>query len=69
MRKLNDSELHILSVVEKHGHICIGLPVDAQWAPIAEALARLAKWKFLVLEPTDDGPRYSLSPAGRDRLS
>lgn len=68
MRRLTDQDIHILSVVAKHGRICIGMPVDADWAPIAEHLRQLAKWRFLIEEATDDGPAYSLSPAGRDRL-
>ena len=68
MRRLTDHDLHILAVVDKHGRICIGLPVDAEWAPIAEALRRLAKWKYLIEEQTDDGPAYSVTEAGRARL-
>lgn len=68
MRKLSDDDLHILSVVEKHERICIGLPVDPDWAPIAEHLRRLAKWKYLIEDATDDGPAYSLSQAGRENL-
>jgi hypothetical protein len=44
------------------------VPIDADWAPIADHLRRLAKWRYLVEEATGDGPAYSLSPAGRDRL-
>lgn len=69
MRRLSDEYLHILGVVEKHDRVCIGVPVDADWAPIAEHLRQLAKWRFLIEEATDDGPAYSLSPAGRNRLS
>ncbi|KKB85160.1 hypothetical protein VW29_07450 [Devosia limi DSM 17137] len=68
MRKLSDDDLHILSVVEKHERICIGLPVDPDWAPIAEHLRRLAKWKYLIEDATDDGPAYTLSQAGRESL-
>lgn len=68
MRHLSDDDLHILSVVAKHGRICIGVPVDADWAPIADHLRRLAKWRYLVEEATDDGPAYSLSADGRDKL-
>lgn len=65
MRRLNDHQHHILTVVNKHGRICIGLPVDAEWAPIAAELRQLAKWRFLIEEATDDGPAYELAPAGR----
>ena len=68
MRRLSEEDMHILSVVEKHERVCIGIPIDAEWAPIAEHLRRLAKWRFLGEEATDDGPAYSLSPAGRDKL-
>lgn len=68
MRRLSDEYLHILSVVAKHGRICIGLPVSAEWAPIAEKLRQLAKWRFLIEEATDDGPAYSLAPAGQAKL-
>lgn len=64
MRRLSDHQLHILSVVAKHGRICIGLPVDAQWTPIAAELRQLAKWRYLHEEATDDGPAYELAPAG-----
>jgi hypothetical protein len=69
MRRLSDQDLHILSIVAKHSRVCIGIPVDAEWAPVAEHLRRLAKWHFLFEEATDDGPAYSLSPAGRDKLA
>lgn len=67
MRRLSDDDLHILTVVAKHDRVCIGVPVDADWALIADHLRRLAKWRYLVEENTDDGPAYSLSPSGRDR--
>ena len=68
VKRITDEDLHILSVVEKHGRICIGVPVDPDWAPIAEHLRRLAKWKFLIEDATDDGPAYTLSQAGREKL-
>ena len=48
----------------------IGLPVSAEWAPIANSLALLARPDpgMLIEEQTDDGPAYSLSPAGRAGL-
>lgn len=64
MRRLSDHQLHVLSVVAKHGRICIGLPVDAEWEPIAEELRRLAKWRYLIEEATDDAPAYELAQAG-----
>ncbi|MET3900472.1 hypothetical protein ABIB57_004438 [Devosia sp. UYZn731] len=71
MRRLSDPEpdpdIHILSVVAKHDCTCIAVPVDAEWAPIPEALRRLAKWKYLVEEQTDDGPAYSPTAAGYAR--
>jgi hypothetical protein len=69
VRRLSEHDIHILSVVAKHGRICIGLPVDAEWAPVAEALRRLAKWKYLIDEQTDDGPAYSLTAAGHARVA
>lgn len=70
MRKLSDHHTHILAVVAKHGRICIGLPVSAEWAPIAKALALLARPNpgALIEEQTDDGPAYSLSAVGRAKL-
>lgn len=68
MRRLSDEYLHILAVVAKHGRICIGVPVDADRAPIAAHLRQLAKWHFLIEEATDDGPAYSLSSAGLDKV-
>lgn len=68
MRRLSDAELHILTVVAKHGRICIGLPVDAGWAPIAAELRLLAKWRYLIEEATDDGPAYELAPAGQSAI-
>lgn len=69
MRRLSDHQLHVLAVVGKHGRICIGLPVDAEWAPIAEELRRLAKWRYLIEDGSgDDGPVYSLSEAGRGKV-
>ena len=68
MRRLSDVDRHILSVVAKHERICIGLPVDPDWAPIAETLHWLAKWKYLVEEQTDDGLAYSPTAAGYAKL-
>jgi hypothetical protein len=68
MRRLTDEDFHILSVVAKHERVCIGVPVDAEWAPIASKLRQLAKWKYLVEEETDDGPAYSLTAEVQDRL-
>ncbi|KKC41472.1 hypothetical protein WH87_00540 [Devosia epidermidihirudinis] len=68
MRRISDHQLHILSVVAKHERICIGLPVDAEWAPIAAELRTLAKWRFLVEEATDDGPAYTVSADGQAKL-
>lgn len=65
MRKLSDHHSHILAVVARHERICLGIPVDATWAEIADDLRQLAKWRFLVEEATDDGPAYSLAPAGK----
>jgi hypothetical protein len=71
MRKLSDHDIHILSVVAKHERICIGVPVSAEWTPIAKTLALLARPNpgVLVEEQTDDGPAYSLSAAGRAKLA
>lgn len=70
MRRLSEQDLHILRVVAHHNRICIGLPVSPEWAPIVTALARLARPNpgALVEEQTDDGPAYSLSPAGRAKI-
>jgi hypothetical protein len=68
MRRLTEDQLHVLGVVAKHERVCIGLPVSAEWAPIAAMLRQLAKWHFLHEEATDDGPAYSLTQAGFERL-
>ena len=68
MRRLSDEDFHILGVVAKHSRICIGMPVDTEWAPIAEHLRQLAKWRYLVEEATDDGPAYTLSPSALEKL-
>lgn len=69
MRRLTEHQHHILTVVNKHGRICIGLPVDAEWAPIAAELRQLAKWRFLIEDGSgDDGPAYELAPAGLEKL-
>ena len=70
MRKLSETDLHILAVVAKRGSICIGIPVDEQWVPIAKGLERLSRPNpgLLVREDFDDGPSYSVSPAGLDML-
>jgi hypothetical protein len=69
MRRLSDEDLHILSVVAKHERVCIGVPIDPDWAPIASKLRQLAKWKYLVEEVTDDGPAYSLTAEAWTKLS
>ena len=70
MRRLSDDDIHILSVVAKHGRICVGLPVSPEWAPIAKTLALLARPNpgMLIEEQTDDGPAYCLSASGQARL-
>jgi hypothetical protein len=70
MRKLSETDLYILAVVAKHRSICIGVPVDEQWAPIAKGLERLSRPNpgLLFREDFDDGPSYSVSPAGHDML-
>ena len=70
MRRLSEQDMHILRVVAHHGRICIGLPVSAEWAPVAKALALLARPNpgALIVEETDDGPAYTLSPAGRSKI-
>lgn len=66
MRKLSDHHTHVLAVVARHERICLGIPVDPDWAPIADDLRRLAKWKYLIEDGDgDDGPAYELAPAGR----
>jgi len=62
MRRLSEHQIHILSVVQKHERICIGLPIEPEWAPIAQELRQLAKWRYLIEEATDDGPAYTLNP-------
>jgi hypothetical protein len=61
MRCLSDDELHILRVVAKHERICISVPVNPDWAPIASKLRQLVKWKYLVEESTGNGPAYRLT--------
>ena len=69
MRRRTDEDLHFLGVVAKHQSICIGVPVDADWAPIASKLRQWAKWKYLVEEITGGGPAYSLTATGLEKLS
>ena len=70
MRKLSETDLHILAVVVEHEPICIGIPVEEQWAPIAKGLERLSRPNpgLLIREDFDDGPTYSVSPAGHGIL-
>lgn len=68
MRRLTDQQQHILRVVARHERVCIGLPISAEWAPVASVLRQLAKWHYLHEEETDDGPAYTVSAAGHERL-
>ena len=70
MRRLSQTDFQILAVVARHEPICIGIPLDEQWAPIAKGLERLSRPNpgLLIREDFDDGPTYSLSPAGRTKL-
>ena len=70
MPRLTDTDLKILAVVAKFDRICIGLPLDEQCAPIADGLEKLSRQNpgLLVREDSDDGPTYSISPAGRAKL-
>lgn len=68
MRRLSEQDLHILGVVAERERVCLGDIDGENGAFIAGELRKLAKWKYLLEECTDDGAAYSLSPAGRERL-
>ena len=70
VRRISETDPQTLAVVAKHEPVCIGVPVDEQWAPIAQGLERLSRPNpgLLIREDFDDGPTYSLSPAGRAKL-
>lgn len=70
MRRLSETDLYILAVVAKHEPVCIGIPVNERWAPIAKGLDRLSRPNpgLLIRADFDDGPTYSISPAGRVQL-
>jgi len=70
VRRLSETHLHILAVVAKHEPVCIGIPIDEEWAPIAKAQEQLSRPSpgLLIRGDFDDGPTYSPSPAGRAKL-
>jgi hypothetical protein len=63
MRKLQPHELSTLRHVHHHRRVCLGEITSQADALLAETMARLAKWKFLMEEPTQDGPAYTVAYA------
>lgn len=64
MKKLQSHEIMALLHVRDRRHVCLGEITSEADAVLAETMAQLAKWKFLMVEATDDGPAYSMAPAG-----
>lgn len=64
MRKLQPHELSTLRYVHQQGRVCIGEITGEADALLAETMARLGKWKLLLVEAVDDGPAYSMNHAG-----
>jgi hypothetical protein len=64
MKKLQSFEISTIRYVHHHGRVCLGEITGEADALLAETMARLAKWKFLMVEAVDDGPAYTCAPAG-----
>lgn len=64
MKKLQRHQLWVLFHVRDHRRVCLGEITSEADAVMAEIMAQLAKWKFLMVEETQDGPAYSMAPAG-----
>ena len=64
MRKLQLHEIMVLCHIRNRRRVCLGEITSEACAVMAETMAKLAKLKFLMEEATDDGPAYTLAPAG-----
>lgn len=65
MKKLTSIERNALRFLAKHGGWTPGDAAQAKGGPeVIRVLNRLAKLGRVSIEPTDDGPRYSLTAQG-----
>lgn len=65
MRKLSNTETEVLQKLAEHGSYCPGKDSGGLvLSAVRQALDALAKRKLVLVEDTDDGPRYSLSDLG-----
>lgn len=70
MRKLNSPELAAIRVLARAGgSYCPGSISGASAELLKSTLDSLVKKKRAIVEPTDDGPRYSLLAAGRAEVA
>lgn len=68
MRKLRSHELTALRYLEQEGSICIGQVDSEAKAAALEAYRSLHKLKLALAEDGDDGPIFTMSPLGRQKL-
>lgn len=64
MKKLQPHQISTIRHVYHHRRVCLGEITSEADAVLADTMAQLAKWKFLIVDSTDDGPAYVCSPAG-----
>lgn len=69
MKKLTPTEQSALYFLDRDGPCCPGSESDASRQLVRSVLDGLVRKKFAVAEPTDDGPRYSLSAQGVEYAS
>lgn len=68
MRKLRPYELAALRYLQQADSVCIG-PIDSEAKAAAlEAYKSLNKLKLVLVEQGDDGPIFTMSPLGRQKL-
>jgi hypothetical protein len=68
MRRLRPHEEAALALFRTRESVCPGEMTSEQGLLLKDALRTLAKLRLLVEDATDDGPAYSLSSIGKERL-
>lgn len=63
-KKLQPHELSMLRHVHHFRRVCLGEITSQADAVMADTMKSLAKRRLLMEEATDDGPAYSMAPAG-----
>jgi hypothetical protein len=68
MKKLTTEEHNALAWLNRQGSYCPGRPETEAERQVVFYLDSLCRKRRAIAEETDDGPRYSLAPAGHAEL-